>query len=138
MPDTTLIQLPFNQTAHLNKGLFADHFLDKVVPEEGEWKTLKDEARPVFEALRAALRNLHPETLDEGQLEERWIKAVFDQIGWYYNVQVKIRFGPTGYRKPDYALTAERNQANALDNHIYVPRELSEAGVLAVADAKKW
>jgi len=63
---------------------------------------------------------------------------VLDQLGWHYSVQVKSRYTGTGHRKPDYALTASTESAQALTNQIYAPAELRDAGVLAVADAKKW
>jgi len=107
------------------------------VPAQDDWLTLSAAARPVHDALRERLATIHPERLDESQLEEQWVKFVLAELGWHYSVQVKIRYTGKGHRKPDYALTASTESAQALTNQIYAPTELRDAGVLAVADAKK-
>ncbi|MEO8392061.1 MAG: hypothetical protein ABI700_03625, partial [Chloroflexota bacterium] len=86
--------------------------------------------------LRILLDSVHPETLDEAQLEEEWIKPVLERLGHHWSVQVKIRYRETGFRKPDYIFTATQLEANALTNKIYQPSEIAHA--LAVGDAKRW
>jgi len=132
------IQLPLISAPHSNNGLFSDYYLNEIVPAQDDWLTLSASARPIRDALREQLATMHPERLDESQLEEQWIKFVLVELGWHYSVQVKIRYTGTGHRKPDYALTASTESAQALTNQIYAPAELRDAGVLAVADAKKW
>src|ERR1700690_1073834 len=119
MFDQNAQQLPLELPVHHNQGLFSDYYLNTLVPGQADWLPLTAEARPVYEALRARLAAIHPAELDEAQLEEQWIKFVLEQLGWHYSVQVKIRFGPTGNRRPDYALTATADQAHALTSQIY-------------------
>lgn len=132
------MQLTLPSTKHLNRGLFSDYYLDEIVPARADWLPLTVGARSLLEALRTRLAAIKPETLDEAQLEDQWIKYVLEQLGWHASVQVKIRYQATGYRKPDYGLTPDATQARALGNQIYSPAELRAGGVLAVADAKKW
>ena len=107
------------------------------MPAQDDWLTLSAAARPVHDALRERLATIHPERLDESQLEEQWVKFVLAELGWHYSVQVKIRYTGKGHRKPDYALTASTESAQALTNQIYALTELRDTGMLAVADAKK-
>ena len=69
---------------------------------QDDWLALSDAARPVCDTLYERLVTIHPERLDESQLEEKWVKFVLAELGWHY----KIRYTGTGHRKPDYALTA--------------------------------
>jgi len=99
---------------------------------------MHNEARPVFEALRTRWAEIRLDELDESQIEDSWIKPVFDQLGLHYRVQVKIHYRDVGFRKPDYGLTRTAEQARAITNQIYTPEDLRNLGLVAVADAKKW
>lgn len=130
--------LPF-LPSHYNRGLFSDYYLNNKVPTLSEWLPLLFEAEAARDYLRALWRNIpDASALDEAQLEAQWIQPVLQRLGHQYSVQLKIRFRETGYRKPDYGLTASAEAARALTSHIYSPAELREAQVIAVADAKAW
>ena len=127
------MQLPLIGPKHLNRGLFSDYYLDELVPKRTDWLPMLPHAQSVFEALRERLAAIYAESLDEAQLEDQWIKYVFEQLGWYWSVQVKIRFQAIGYRKPDYALTPTADVARSLTGHIYTPDELRSSGIQAGA-----
>ncbi len=125
---------------HLNNGLFADYYLNTLIPELPEWKTNRLEAEAEAGQIRAGLRDLlhqvNPAALSEAQLEEQWVKPVLAALGHHYAVQVKIRYRDTGHRTPDYLIVRSETEARALTNAIYAPAQVAHA--LAVADAKKW
>ncbi|MBL8132027.1 MAG: Eco57I restriction-modification methylase domain-containing protein, partial [Anaerolineae bacterium] len=128
-----------NRAGHGNHGLFSDYYLSDLLPTLPAWTqdlALLSEAQAALDALRRLFLNIRPDQMDEAQVEEAWIKPVFQQLGHHYAVQVKIRYRDTGYRKPDYVLMPDAAAAGALTHRIYDPAELTAA--LAVADAKSW
>lgn len=64
---------------HLNRGLFSDYYLDQVVPTLSEWQSpeLHAQAKILRDDLKTLLDKVHPESLDEAQLEEQWVKPAF-------------------------------------------------------------
>ena len=136
---TSAQQTPLlNSTPHLNNGLFADYYLNEIVPTLPEWSDGQQfaEARAVLQRLRARRQQIDPAALDEAQLEEQWVKPVLDALGHHFSVQVKIRYRDRGHRKPDYVLVRSDDEAHALTSEIYAPDQIAHA--LAVADAKRW
>ncbi len=131
-------QMALPAAKHLNRGLFSDYYLDHIVPTLSEYQSdnLHAQARAVRDELRALLDVLHPENLDEAQLEDRWIKPVLARLGHHWSVQVKLRYRDRGHRKPDYVFTATADDANAFTNQIYEPAQIAHA--LALGDAKRW
>ncbi|MCI0713559.1 MAG: Eco57I restriction-modification methylase domain-containing protein, partial [Chloroflexi bacterium] len=121
---------------HLNNGLFADYYLDNIVPALPEWDAMRDTAQAVFDDIKALRDSLQPDRLDEAQLEENYVQPILELLGHHYAVQVKIRYRERGHRKPDYMLMASPAEARAVTNDIYAPGDIQHA--LAVADAKKW
>src|SRR5579864_5052404 len=81
---------------HLNRGLFSDYYLDRIIPTTDEWPPLYAEAKRIHAQLRAQLEGLRLEALDEAQLENQWIQPVLKAIGHFYSVQVKIRYRDKG------------------------------------------
>ena len=122
---------------HLNHGLFADHYLNVIVPRRPEWdEALFAEARQVFETLKTLRATLHPERLDEAPLEQQWVQPVLQALGHHFSVQLKVRYGERGYRKPDYAFFDNEADVRAITDAIYNPADITHA--LAVGDAKRW
>lgn len=120
----TPAQMSFPAAKHLNRGLFSDYYLDHIVPTLPEYLSteLHAQAKAVRDDLRALLDTIQPASLDEAQLEDRWIKPVLARLGHHWSVQVKIRYRERGHRKPDYVFTATNDDANALTAQI-VERE---------------
>ena len=131
-------QLPLLHFKHLNRGLFSDYYLNELAPLLDDWQSnqRRVEAKALRDELRDLLASLKPDQLDEAQLEEQWVKPVLKKLGHHWLPQVKIRYRDHGYRKPDYVFTATAEDARALTNEIYEPKQLVHA--LAVGDAKKW
>ena len=125
-------------TPHLNNGLFADYYLNEVIPTLPEWSdgVLFAEAKTVFQRLHDLRERTNPAALDEAQLEEQWVKPVLDALSLHYSVQVKIRYRESGHRKPDYVFVGSDEEARALTSEIYAPEQIAHA--LAVGDAKRW
>ncbi|MFW5691243.1 MAG: Eco57I restriction-modification methylase domain-containing protein, partial [Chloroflexota bacterium] len=135
MPDSS--QNPLVGASHLNNGLFADYYLNEIVPTLPEWDTaLFAEAKAALAHLRDLRARTNPAALDESQLEEQWVKPVLDTLSLYFSVQVKIRYRERGYRKPDYVFVVTENEARALTSEVYAPEQIAHA--LAVGDAKRW
>ncbi|TVR18750.1 MAG: hypothetical protein EA396_14160, partial [Anaerolineaceae bacterium] len=125
-------------TPHLNNGLFADYYLNEIIPASSEWRDgeLFASAKAVFQRLRDLRGRTDPAALDEAQLEEQWVKPVLGALNLHYSVQVKIRYRDKGHRKPDYVFVGSDEEARALTNEIYAPEQIAHA--LAVGDAKRW
>ncbi len=124
-------------TSHLNNGLFADYYLNEIVPTLPEWNEgLFDAGQRAREQIKILRASIQPEALDEPQLEEQWIQPVLRILGHHYTVQVKIRYRETGHRKPDYVFLNSAAEAHALTSEVYQPHEIAHA--LALGDAKRW
>src|SRR5690242_3731392 len=50
---STAVQLPLAAPPHRNRYLFADHYLDVILPGRAEWAALAAAAEPVRQAIRA-------------------------------------------------------------------------------------
>ncbi|HLA45225.1 MAG TPA: hypothetical protein VJZ27_17390, partial [Aggregatilineales bacterium] len=88
---------------HQNNGLFSDYYLNERVGTQFKHDLdLQNEAQSVFEQIKLMRERIHPETLDEAQLEAEWIQPVFRLLGHHYKVQIKIRYRDRGNRRPDY------------------------------------
>lgn len=133
----TDFEQPALSASHLNNGLFADYYLNEIVPSLSEWNDdLFNEAKAVRDTLRDLRQRTHPAALDEAQLEEQWVQPVFKALKLHYSVQVKVRYQQSGNRRPDYVFVSTDEEARALTSDIYEPAQISHA--LAVGDAKRW
>ena len=122
---------------HQNNGLFADYYLNGIVPTLPEWDTsLFATGKAVFEQIKTLRATIRPEALEEAQLEEQWIQPVLHLLGHHYAVQVKIRYRERSHRKPDYVFLSSEEEARALTSDVYDPDQITH--VLAVGDAKRW
>jgi len=159
MPDN--IQKPL-LIPHHNHGLFADYYLNEIVPTLPEWNLVGASgpdaptdmvdghvgaqhvapvpAAPVpaapLQQIKTLRASINPAALDESQLEQQWIQPVLRILGHHYAVQPKIRYRDAGNRRPDYAFLATEAEARAVTNQIYEPKDITHW--LAVGDAKIW
>ena len=128
--------LPFSEFR--NEGVFTDHYLRSVLPEDrDEWVAwngaLREEmriARETILALCDAEANRLP-GYSEAQLEENFIRPVLQALGHVWEVQPKA-----GGHKPDYGFFPSeqaRDRARPADGS---PNFWGRA--LAVGDAKSW
>jgi type I restriction-modification system DNA methylase subunit len=122
---------------HLNRGLFADYYLNEMVPALPEWDSeLFQAGKQALAQIKTLRTGLQPETLDEPQLEERWIQPVLRLLGHHYAVQGKLRYRDKGHRKPDYVFLASAAEAQSVTSQVYAVQEITHW--LAVGDAKRW
>ncbi|MAU12414.1 MAG: hypothetical protein CL607_21500 [Anaerolineaceae bacterium] len=135
MPETEQRSL---SATHHNNGLFADYYLNEIVPTLPEWDDviLVSQATAAYNDLRQLRERIQPALLDEAQLEEQWVKPVLDALNMSYSVQVKVRYRERGHRKPDYVFVSSDADSRALTSEIYAPEQIVHA--LAVGDAKRW
>jgi hypothetical protein len=83
------IQLPLAEASHHNQGLFSDHYLDHILPKQ--WDILRDEASQVMTQLQSLYAKFTPNTNNEAQTEDNWIKPVLRAIGHIFEVQAPLK-----------------------------------------------
>jgi type I restriction-modification system DNA methylase subunit len=127
-----------NSINYLNTGLFVDYFLKEKLPQERLWQnTLADlKTKQLFVAVKrlyVSKKDSLPQ-LNEAQLEEEFIRPIFDLLGFSYIVQAPTKaYGRS--LAPDYALFADEAAKKAGYAQI---KQNNYANVLAIADAKYW
>ena len=86
-------QLSLTIPPHRNHGLFADHYLDHVLPARPEWGRLADDAVPVLAEITRIFAAYVPSS-DEAQTEHDLINGVRPHLnGWFRKIEgiVKLR-----------------------------------------------
>ena len=130
-----------NIPAHLNQGLFADHFLEDParLRDLAEWKEA-DGAEEVFQGI-TLLYHQHAvrfnKQTNEAQTEHDFIQPLLNLIwgGSCYQVQVTIP-NVDGRRQPDYAFFRTDEERQAADQRKGTLEYWRDVPVLG--DAKKW
>ena len=93
------IQLQLAEASHHNQRLSSDHYLDHILPEH--WDILRDEASQIMAQLQSLYATFTPNSNNEAQTEENWIKPVLRVIGHIFEVQPPLKV-PDGIQRPDY------------------------------------
>ena len=96
------------QSPFYNINLFSNHYLEKLVQNNPEWK--KEEHVAAFSAIKKVYtaQSAFFDGLKESQLEERFFTIIFKKILPFYEVQES-----SGPDSPDYAFFAA---AESIDN----------------------
>ena len=128
-------QLSLTIPAHRNHGLFADHYLDHVLPARGEWMRLEESAGAALAEISRIFAAFVPSS-DEQQTERDLVRPILDALGHTYEVQGRLRV-PGRFHKPDYVFYRDVEAKNANRNAV-LEKTLPEQGGLAVGDAKYW
>jgi len=138
-----------------NNGLFSDPFVGERLPNiesyfqkqsaeylNNHWNCeFTEEHAMKFEVAFNQIINLWEENkkelpnLKEPQLEERWIKPIFQYLGWVYEVQTDISLRDKN-NYPDYALFSTTEKRSSYHSANSTRKKYSHA--LSVADAKRW
>ncbi|MHB9107877.1 MAG: Eco57I restriction-modification methylase domain-containing protein [Armatimonadota bacterium] len=121
---------------HRNHGLFADHYLDHVLPGRPEWRALGAEAEGARARIREIFAGFVPSE-DETQTEKDFIRPVLDTLGFDYEVNVRLRVPGTHPDRPDYVFYRD-DAARQANKNVLLDKRLPEQGGLAVGDAKRW
>lgn len=93
-------------SAFRNQRLFSDHYLQEVLPQSDEWKSIdKERLNEAF----ARIQSLHQKkckiipSLKESQLEEEFIRPILRILGHIYAPHPSIDEVWEGAKEPDYA-----------------------------------
>jgi Eco57I restriction-modification methylase len=125
--------LPFS--AVRNSNLFSNHWLERRLPLEPEWKEFGSEAADVLQQLLAIWekeRTRVEKYGDEAGLEHAFIQPMLEALGWTLKYQTFLQG-----REPDYALFFVDDQLDAaLSAGRRSPGFWQHAAL--VADAKAW
>jgi hypothetical protein len=130
----SMTQQPLKAPAHRNNQLFADHYLNTLLPSHTEWKQLLSQAQPIY----AHLQQIYTTRTDrnEAQTEDDLIKPTLQALGHIYGVQSSLKVGNT-VQRPDYIFYTT-NPAR-LNNQGKILDSTDLKGVAyAVGDAKAW
>ncbi|HEU5374755.1 MAG TPA: hypothetical protein VFV38_04895 [Ktedonobacteraceae bacterium] len=130
----------FELLKHNNHRLFSDHFLDTTLMSEPEWLTLQTEAAPVMEKLkqRYATFGAVAARTKEAQTEHDWVRPMLADLGHTFEVQATLKMpAQASSQFPDYVFYATEEQRLAQVGQVRDDR-VSQAGALAVGDAKEW
>ncbi len=129
-------QLPLTQY-HNNRQLFADHYLNTLLPQRPDWNALatSPNVQAVLETIQTIWQAYTP-TNNEAQTEQDLIRPVLHALGHTFEVQPSLTT-PDGTKRPDYVLY--RNQALLSANKgLTLTEESLQHTAFAVADAKAW
>lgn len=119
---------------HRNQQLFADHYLDSILPTLPDWQALREESAQALTQIQAIRTRFRPSTV-EAQTEDELIKPILALLGHSIEVQAPLAT-PGGTKKPDYIFYADESSRAA--NKGRVLTEALLRGALAVGDAKYW
>jgi len=135
-PRVTLpVQLPLLARPHQNRQLFADHYLDAVLPAGLEWAARAAAAAPLLARVQAIFAAFRP-SATEAQTERDLIQPVLAALGHTFEVQAALRT-PDGTKKPDYIFYRDAAARDAHKGQVLTDAALRSGG-LAVGDAKHW
>lgn len=128
-----------------NSSLFANHYLDHILPEEKEWNL---DIEPVFKKVKTLYDSMQSELpqLNESQLRKHFLDKIFEILGFTIDVEPPA-MGEEWTRKPDYALfkndEALKSARKVLKN--IAPKKFLEnksggyfKASLCIAEAKRW
>lgn len=98
-------QLPLTFSSHHNQSLFSDHYLDEILRRSDNWRP----AIPQAQVFLAWLRDLYAQEKEqlahynEDQLEDKWFKPIFAQLGYdHWEGQAVIPGWQGSIKKPDF------------------------------------
>ena len=133
----TVAQLPLALIQHhANRQLFADHYLNAILPRATAWLALYDEAAPVLAHLRTIFAAFSPApSINEAQTEHALVRPVLEALGHAFALQVPLKT-PAGTKKPDYLFVRDPLALKALPPHPLSDADCSVA--FAVGEAKAW
>lgn len=120
---------------YVNRRLFSDYYLDRVLPANPHWQALTSQAGLVLEQLKLLFAG-YTRSKNEAQTEQDWVHPVLKALGHVYNVQAALKTAD-GVKKPDYVFYDNAFHADAAKGKTLDDR-LPQQGGIAVGDAKYW
>jgi len=119
-----------------NRDLFSNYYLENLLPESDTWKSVdEDELEETYQEIKE-LYEKKKESFDyynEAQLEDNFIKPIFEILDLSYEVQEKVS---RRRRFPDYGIFENQKAVdeaiqNKGDKDFY-------RNAISIADAKRW
>jgi len=121
--------------AHRNQGVFSDYYLNNILPKE--WTVLQNDAIEVMQQLQLLYAKFTPNSNNEAQTEDDWIKPVLRGLGHlFFEVQVPLDV-PASAQKPDY-IFYQNEEARITNKGKVVTESDLKTTAYAIGDAKKW
>ena len=87
---------------HRNQQLFADYYLNMILPQREDWQQLTAQSAPALQAIQAIYAAYTPSS-NEAQTEDGLIKPVLLALGHTFEIQAALKT-PDGTKKPDYVI----------------------------------
>lgn len=128
-------QLNLIHPPHRNQSLFADHYLNHILPSRARWSAMMEYARAAMERIAVILNRFAPSE-NERQTEDNLVVPILKVLGHTFEVQAPLRT-PEGAKTPDYVFYHNTDAIIAHKNKILTDA-LPDEGGIAVGDAKYW
>ncbi len=126
------------QYAHSNHGLFADHYLNDILPELDVWAEIEEEAKDAFERIQKLYQDkkdiLSPD-VSEDAIEKEFIEPILDIINPHYVLRPTKR-SPKKRWVPDYGLYPTDAAKREAYKHIKSPEVFKDS--IGILEAKRW
>lgn len=116
------------------RSLFSQHFLEKRLPDETEWRVEVDPVYSHVQHLYQERKDFLP-TLNEAQTEQEFIRPVLDIVGFSYVPQTSFKKAGQ-VQRPDYALFTGEGKKRA--QRVLKDETAFYGDALAILDAKYW
>ena len=126
------------QYAHSNHGLFADHYLNDILPELDVWTEIEERAKDVFKRIQKFYQDkkdiLKPD-VSEDAIEKEFIEPILDIINPHYVLRPTKR-SPKKRWVPDYGLYPTDAAKREAYKHIKSPEVFKDS--IGILEAKRW
>ncbi|MFW5898644.1 MAG: DNA methyltransferase, partial [Candidatus Saliniplasma sp.] len=118
----------------VNRDLFSNYYLENLLPESNTWKTV-DGLEETYQEIKDLYdrRKVNFDTYNEAQLEDNFIKPLFEILGMTYEVQETVS---RRRRVPDYGLFEDQEAADKAIQH--KDEKDFYKNVITIAEAKRW
>jgi len=126
------------QYRHSNHGLFADHYLNDILPEQKIWTEIEEAARDAFKRIQKLYQDkkdiLKPD-ISEDAIEKEFIEPILDIINPHYVLRPTKR-SPKKRWVPDYGLYPSDAAKREAYKHIKSPEVFKDS--IGILEAKRW
>lgn len=120
----------------VNRDLFSNYYLENLLTESDTWKdidegVLKNKYEEIKELYESKKDNF--ERYNESQLEDNFIRPIFNILGLFFEVQEKVS---RSTRFPDYGIFKEQKDSDHAIQHKGEKDFYNNA--VTIAEAKRW
>ncbi|MGD2177924.1 MAG: N-6 DNA methylase, partial [Anaerolineae bacterium] len=136
---STSLQLEMGlSSAHRNRYLFSDHYLEHILPDDPRWEEALSGAADFVAWLQGLYANEQDQLpqYNEGSLEAHWYRPILRELGHVFEPQPTVPGLDAYAKRPDYVFfpdeTARQDAAHLQNQEEYADR------ALAVGEVKRW